>query len=387
MCRRRLFSLILTTSLFLMAPLLWGVEIGPLVKTLCAVGPQGKGHREAAAAWKQLATADSAQLPEVLAGMKQADALAQNWIRAAAETIAGRQINAKGKLPVAALEKFLADTEQAPRARRLAYELIAKVEPGAEARLIPQLLDDPSLELRRDAMTLALKQAAGIDATKQKEMAVAAYRRAFNSARDHDQVLEAQGKLKELGQKVDLPRHFGFIMTWKLIGPFDNTNKGGFDVVYPPEKEVNLSAKYTGKGDKPVAWIDHTTTDEQGQVDLNKAIDKNMGAIAYAFTEFSAARERDVELRLGCTNGNKIWLNGELLTANHVYHTGQQFDQYTGKGRLKKGRNTILLKIAQNEQTDAWAQNWQFQLRVCDAVGTAVLSQDRPETNSVTQLP
>jgi len=112
-------------------------------------------------------------------------------------------------------------------------------------------------------------------------------------------------------------------------------------------------------------------------VDLNKAIGKNMGAIGYAFTVFHSANDREIELRLGCINGNKIWLNGQMLTANHFYHTGQDIDQYVGKGRLKTGRNTILLKIAQNEQTEEWAQNWQFQLRVCDALGTAVLAQDR----------
>jgi hypothetical protein len=37
----------------------------------------------------------------------------------------------------------------------------------------------------------------------------------------------------------------------------------------------------------------------------------------------------------------------------------------------------ILVKCLQNEQTEDWAQNWDFQLRVCDATGTAVLSMDR----------
>jgi Tfp pilus assembly protein PilF len=84
-----------------------------------------------------------------------------------------------------------------------------------------------------------------------------------------------------------------------------------------------------------------------------------------------------VELRLGCINGNKVWLNGELLTANNVYHAGSYMDQYVGRGRLKAGKNVILLKIAQNEQTESWAQRWQFQLRVCDQYGTAVLP-DKP---------
>ena len=47
-------------------------------------------------------------------------------------------------------------------------------------------------------------------------------------------------------------------------------------------------------------------------------------------------------------------------------------DQYSGRGTLKKGRNEVLVKVCQNEQTDAWAQRWDFQLRVCDELGGAV---------------
>jgi hypothetical protein len=360
-------------------------DVAPLVKTLCAVSTHGKGHREAMAAWKELSKVDASQLPEVLAGMRDADRLAENWIRSAAETIAQRQVGARGKLPISALEKFIADTRQAPRARRLAYELIAKVDSAAESRIIPSLVDDPSLELRRDAVALLLKDAGTLDPNNDKPAAIAAYRRIFTSARDLDQIATARAKLAALGENVDLPRHFGFLLSWKLIGPFDNTNQKGFDVGYPPEKEIDLAAKYVGKGEMPVRWIDHTSNDKSGMgmVDLNKALGKHMGAIGYAYAEFVADQPREVELRLGCINANKIWLNGELLTANPVYHTGQQVDQYVGKGRLKPGRNAILLKIAQNEQTEDWAQNWQFQFRVCDAIGTAVLSQDRPADTSV----
>ena len=47
-------------------------------------------------------------------------------------------------------------------------------------------------------------------------------------------------------------------------------------------------------------------------------------------------------------------------------------DQHVGRGVLKAGRNAILVKLCQNEQTEAWAQEWSFQLRVCDAIGGAV---------------
>src|SRR5947209_9516296 len=42
--------------------------------------------------------------------------------------------------------------------------------------------------------------------------------------------------------------------TWHYIGPFDNTDNQGFDVAYPPEKEIDLARKYPGKDGKPIGW-------------------------------------------------------------------------------------------------------------------------------------
>ena len=345
-----------------------------------AVGVKGEGHREAGAAAKALAKASTADLPVILAAMDGSSVLAENWLRGIAEAVAQKQ--AGGKLPVAELEKFLGQTKHSPRARRLAYELIASVDKAAEGRLIPTLLNDPSLELRRDAVALALADAAKVE---DKTAATAAYRKAFHAARDNDQIKQAADKLKNLGDTVDLPTHYGFLLTWQIIGPFDNTGDKGWDIAYPPETKLDLAAKHPGlKGE--IGWKGATSKDEFGVVDLTKVLDKHKGAVAYAFAEFVSEKDQTVDLRLGCINANKIWLNGEELTANHVYHAGQEIDQYLAKGKMKKGKNAILLKICQNEQTEAWAQNWMFQLRICDTIGTAILSQDRP-TAKTASLP
>lgn len=353
---------------------------GPLAAPLAkvrAVGPMGAGHREAIAAWKTLSQADVAQLTEILAGMDGANPLAVNWLRSACETVAQRTLDKGDKLPVAELEKFLANVDHGPLGRRLAYELIAKVDPNAEARLIPGLIDDTSLELRRDAVALALQQAEKTAAGGDKAATVRAYRDVFRAARDHDQIKLATDKLRGLEEKVDVAAHYGFVMNWQVAAPFDNVEKRGFDVAYPPETEVKLDAVYDGK-DVKVSWKAVSTKDDQGVVDLNASIDKHKGAIAYAYATFVSPKEQEVELRLGSPNANKIWLNGKLIAVNNIYHANTSIDQYVGRGTLQAGRNTILLKIAQNEQTENWAQDWKFQLRVCDKIGTAVLSQDRP---------
>jgi len=344
-----------------------------------AVGAKGAGHRDAAQAVKVLAKADADQLPKILAAMQGANDLAANWLRGVVEAAAQRAKVSGQKLPQEQLEKFLADTRESPRARRLAYELIASVDDAASTRLIPTLIDDPSLELRRDAVAAQLEKAEKLK--DDKAAAIGAYQTAFHAARDLDQIKAASKALRDLGENVDVARQMGFINSWKIIGPFDNVGDVGWDTAYPPEKQVDFAAEYDGQKGK-IQWIDHTTTDDFGAVDLTKALDKHKGAVAYAAAEFIADEPQRVDIRIGSVNAIKVFVNGTQIDERHVYHSGAEVDQYVSQAELKKGKNVILVKICQNEQTDAWAQDWKFQLRVCNEIGTAVLSQDRPTSKT-----
>jgi len=369
----RLFSgLILVTAFALPAA---AGELEPLLKTLQAVGPKGAGNRRATRAWEQLARADADQLPLILAGLDGAGPLAANWIRTAVDAIAQRQLQQGGRLPAAELERFVLDRRHAPRARRLAYELLVRVDPSAPRRLLAGMLDDPSLELRRDAVARRIEEAAALE-TRQRAQAVAAYQEALSAARDLDQIRLLAGRLRKLGLAVDLPRHFGFLVRWKVIGPLDNADEKGFDAVYPPEREIDLRAPCEGKHGE-VQWIDHLTRDNYGQVDLNKALGEEKSVVGYATAQFVSQDRQEVELRAGSPNALKLWLNGRLVYQRNVYHMGSQMDQYVIPVVLEPGSNVILVKVCQNAIMEEWARWWGFQLRVCDAKGTAILSADR----------
>src|SRR5207253_3229283 len=86
------------------------------------------------------------------------------------------------------------------------------------------------------------------------------------------------------------------------------------------------------------------------------------------------------ELRIGTPNAYKMWLNGKLVSQANVYHANVKLDQYVSRAEMRPGQNVIVVKLCQNEQTEDWAADWKFQLRVCDATGTAILSEDRPST-------
>ena len=109
--------------------------------------------------------------------MDGAGPLAANWLRAAVDAIAERQLQRNAKLPIAELEEFLSQDQHDPRARRLAYEWIARGDPTAPDRLIPRMLDDPSLELRRDAVARVLAAAEQAAAEQKDDLALATYRR------------------------------------------------------------------------------------------------------------------------------------------------------------------------------------------------------------------
>lgn len=338
-----------------------------------SVSREGEGNEKAAAAWKAVTTADAAALPEVLAAMNGANPLAENWLRTAVGVIADRALEQK-TLPVKAVQAFLHDTQNSPTARVVAFDLLQRSEPELAEKLTPDLLEDPSSELRRHPVAKLIETGDEALAQDKKEAAVATYQQAMNSARDEDQIKALAKKLKDLNSPVDLPQHFGFIMNWKLIAPFSNTERKGFDTVFPPEKEIKLDAAYAGKNGE-VKWTDFTSQDEYGMVDFNKPFTMLKEVTGYAYAEFDSAEERDAQVRLGCKNGWKVWVNGELLFARDEYHRGAKLDQYKLPVRLKKGKNTVLVKCCQNEQTETWTVEWQFQLRICDATGTAILAK------------
>jgi hypothetical protein len=349
-----------------------GTDVGPLVARLRAVGPEGAGNAEAARAWRDLVRAGPAALPDVLAALDGADPVAANWLRTAVDAIAEREVDAGRGLPADKLEAFVKDTRHAPAGRRLAYEWLTRIDRTAPGRLLPGMLDDPSVELRRDAVAVALADAQAKLGAGDRDAARAAFRKALGGARDRDQVEAIAKALKELGEPVDLAAHFGFLRAWHVIAPFDNTGGKGYATAFAPETKVDLTATLTGKGGREVRWAAVSTDDPYGNVDLNKALGKHQGAAAYAYAAVDVPAERAAEVRLATENAVKVFVNGKEVFGREEYHHGKSLDQHVAPVKLRAGRNVLLVKVCQNEQPDAWAQAWDFQLRVCDAVGTPV---------------
>lgn len=362
---KRLLTL---TVLFVFAAPLLGNTADALA-VIKRVGKEGAGHVEAARAWNALTRHGPDALIEILTALDEASPRAANWLRTAVDAIAENTLAAGKPLPADQLLAFVKDRRHAGRARRLAYEWLVRVDPKAPDRLVPEFVNDPAAELRRDAVALLIKRAHLLS---DNAAAKGAFQNALHAARDRDQVQLLADCLKKLGVDVDLNAHFGFLTRWTIIGPFDSTGGVGFHTKYPPDKGIDLKASYPGKDKKPVRWIEHVTGEKLGLVDFNKVIGPLHGTVAYALAAVHSDVERPVEVRAASNNAIRIALNGKEIFFREEYHHGMQMDQHVGRGVLKKGRNEILLKVCQNEQTEEWAQNWSFQLRICDALGGAV---------------
>ena len=342
------------------------------IKLLQSIEPGGK---ETALARKAVADLTaSGSLMATLKGFKGSSPLAVNWLRNAFEEIVEASKKAAKPLPVDELRGFIADRSESPVARRLAYETLRDQDPTVEDQLIPDMLLDPSPEFRRDAVAKLIKEASAAEAPA----ATPIYQKALSGAVHEDQVKQIAEALRKNGEMVNIQRHFGFLSSWIMIGPFDNKEEKGFAVAYAPEttvaegKPLDSSAEYDGQLGK-VKWQPVATEDDYGVLDIAKQIQNYKGSLMYASTTWKSDRDQNVELRLGTPNAWKLWVNGKLVFEREEYHRSSAMDQYKVPVSLKAGENILLLKVCQNEQTQDWAQRYQFQLRVCDSTGSAVL--------------
>jgi hypothetical protein len=347
-------------------------DTAALLARIKAVGKMGQGNAEAAKAWKELVAQGPSALPEILQTLDENQQLSSNWLLPAVDAIVEKAKAARQPLPVEQLEKLLKQTGKPPAGRRTAYEVLCRLDPKTPERLLPTMLQDPSPDLRRDAVAAVVKEAEGLAKKGDKEGEKKAYLRAFQAACDPEQVDAIAKKLSELGEKVDIARHMGFVQQWHLVVPFDNGNEVGFGMAYPPEKGVDLKSVYKGKNGAEARWKGYVSTDPHGLVNLNALLDKLKGTVAYAYAEIDSPEERPIQVRAGSNNAVKVFLNGKLVLAHEEYHHGMRVDQFSGPALLKKGRNELLVKICQNEQTESWAQEWKFQVRLCDSTGVAV---------------
>lgn len=168
------------------------------------------------------------------------------------------------------------------------------------------------------------------------------------------------------------------INAWWVIGPFDAPFEKALDTPFPPEKKIDLEAWYEGKDKNLVGWkqikrplTPDTNLADEFFIDLDDVFGGRVyQAVAYAFTYLHAPEDMDATLALGTDDGVLVRLNGKevwRVDEGRAYLSKQDRVPV----RLKKGVNTLLLKIKQG------GGDWGFCVHVEDDKGKP-LTQVRP---------
>ena len=337
-----------------------------LIQPLINVQSKGVGNKEAIEAWPLISQLPPSAIPELLSAMNQANNLGDNWIRGAINKICEKTPKA---IPLKKIVDFIKDDLNKGEARHMAFEIILSHQAKKANQLIPSFIDDPIPALRREAVAQILINAKK---TENEEDKIKLYQKALVKGREVDQITEASQALEENGEKVNLTRLMGFLINWHTIGPFQNKDRNGFSTVYPPETRINHKEKYQGTSGS-TSWTAFSTEDKLGMLDINNQYGELKEVLAYAETKFISKKEQNVHFRIGSKNAWKLWVNEKLLFARDEYHRGRtRIDQFIIDGKLKKGENQILLKVCQNEQTQSWTKQWEFNFRVTDLTGAAI---------------
>lgn len=313
-----------------------------------------------AAAADRVAALPAGWIVPSLEAFREATPTGSNWLRSGLERAVDRAGDA---VAVTDLVAAVQNTALPPRARSLAFTWLKQRDRPRADTLLDGMLDDVALDLRREAVEKLLAATAGGDDAARKET----HRRALAVARDVDQIEQIAGWLTEKGEKVDLATLMGFVRRWRVSGEFDNLKGVGFAKAYPPEAAAARP--------DVTAWKPVVSADKHGVIDLNTEIATKKGVLAYAVADVEMPRAGPAELRIGSPCAVVVWVNGKPVMSHEIYHASEAIDQYVAVADFRAGTNTVLVKCCQNEQTESWAADWKFQLRICDPLGTPLATQ------------
>lgn len=151
---------------------------------------------------------------------------------------------------------------------------------------------------------------------------------------------------------------------WMVLAPFDNTGGIGFDTAYIPEDITKIDLTTTHDGQVgPVRWKKLIDRKINGNIHLGE---RNVNwQVFYAFATVISPDEREVQLRFDSDDQGKLWLNGKEEFV-HTKTYAVRLDTYIIPVTLKQGRNSILVKVCNEEGACT------FILRITDTDGNPI---------------
>jgi len=176
--------------------------------------------------------------------------------------------------------------------------------------------------------------------------------------------IQATAGLIKQGDFEAYIRSMNFVKNFQVIGPFGCKDCNNFNKAFPPENEIEFmteSDSFSGKLKWQTLSIDKNT----GYLDFTKYFKPKDWVCVYAFCKISCFKEQSAQIRLGTNDMGALWFNGEKILSQNIERSAVLDDDIIPV-QLKKGENTILIKVCNTEL------NWGLYLRITDEKGNAI---------------
>jgi Flp pilus assembly protein TadD len=143
---------------------------------------------------------------------------------------------------------------------------------------------------------------------------------------------------------------------WFLAGPYKAWDRSAFNTKFPPESEEE---------DNKSLWVASQDKYYDGYVNLKDTFGDARWSVGYGQIYVQSPIEQRVQIRLGCDEACKLWLNNELIWKHYV-REGAIIDRDIVTVVLHRGFNKLLLKSLNS------SFEWGFYLRVTDDEGKGI---------------
>ena len=179
-------------------------------------------------------------------------------------------------------------------------------------------------------------------------------------------LLEARGDRAAAQEHL---RSEGYLLSWQILGPFDNANRRGETAVYPPQTEpYDPDQTFTGKlPSELLSWraLDYDAIPRAGYVSFDDLLRPNREATGYATCWVHVDEATPAALHLGAGGPYTAWIQGRSVGQGSAYRSPHPL-QDTHAVELSPGWNRVLIKVS------ALDRMWGFYARLSRPDGSPI---------------
>ena len=163
------------------------------------------------------------------------------------------------------------------------------------------------------------------------------------------QLAEAAGDRGEARRRLAAE---GYVLSWQIVGPFDNSGRAGHDQIFDPETApYEPGQSFVGKlAGEPLLWqrVDYDQVPRGGYLALDDRLSPSEQATGYATAWIVAERRTAAALHLGTSGPYRIWLDGQEIGEGGDYRVADPLQEAHGLV-LTPGAHRLLIKISADE--------------------------------------